>query len=152
MNIERILYKISGDLVERDEVLDEIRENAKKKENLIDVIYGFGTKLSKILDNENIPHRFEKGTRITTDEGLNIALKISEETKNELKEKFNGYNVTLISPIKRIGGLIVNTNADEIVENSYFKYDKIIVCSIEGRNKEKFRLFKKIEIKYFPVL
>ena len=148
IGIERILLKISGDLTENQEVLNGIKKEAENKAKLIDVIYGFGTKLSKSLNEADIEFSYKNGIRETTEEGLNIALRISEEVKNNLREEFTGYNIKLISPIKIINGNVENTNADEIFMKLVNKYNKGIVYSLEGRNKDKFKTLKNVEIRY----
>jgi len=148
MKIERILYKISGDLIERSDVLDEVKNRAKDPSKLIDLIYGFGTKLSERLKELNIPFEYVNESRVTTVEGLNFAYKVSEEIKKQLKNEFRNMNITLISPVKREQQNVHNINADELVMKMAHKYDKVYVYTQKGRNKDKFKGIKNIEIVY----
>jgi hypothetical protein len=148
MNLETILCKISGDLTQNPEVLKEIREMAEDKTKMIDVVYGFGTRLSDELNKRNIHFEYVKGIRYTTEEGLRIALNISEEVKIYLEQQFLGYkNIALISPVEKVGERIINTNADEIVLQRKDDYQKIIVYTKEGRNKDKLDL-PNSEVRY----
>ena len=148
MSIETILYKISGDLTQNPEVLEEINEMAEDKSKIIDVIFGFGTRLSDELNRRNIHFEYIDGVRHTTEEGLQITLNISEEVKKWLEQQFSGYkNIALISPVEKIGERIVNTNADEIVLQRKNDYQRIIVYTKEGRNKDKLNL-PNAEVRY----
>ena len=148
MSLEKILYKISGDLVQNPEVLGEIRKEADDESKMIDVVYGFGTKLSDELRKRSIPFKYISGIRQTTEEGLKVAFRVSEEVKKYLEQQFSGYkNITLISPVEKDGEKITNTNADEIVLQRKEDYRKIIVYTREGRNKNKLKM-PNVEVRY----
>jgi acetylglutamate kinase len=150
MNLKNILVKVSGDLIERKEVLDEIKDLANQNSNKIDLIYGFGTRLSKELDEKGIHYEFRDGIRDTTSKGLKAAFRISEEIREKLEKEFADYNFQLISPVKVINGNITNTNSDEILMKEGKNYDKIIVYALEGKDKSKFieKFRERVEIKY----
>jgi acetylglutamate kinase len=150
MAIERIILKVSGDLIQREDVLDEIKNLAKQNSSRIDLIYGFGTSLSRELDKRGIYYKFVNGIRETNEDGLDIGFKISNQIRDHLEEKLAGYNINLISPVGIIDWEIINKNADEILMNKGEDYDKIIVYALEGRDKSKFKekFGEKVEIRY----
>jgi len=149
MKIEKILFKVSGDLVENKDVLNEIKEKAKDRSRLVDILYGFGTRLSAELNRAEIDFEYKNGIRETTEEGLKLALKVSNETREKLKKEFSGfYNISFISPVKQINGKIINTNSDEIVIKEHGHYDDVIVYALQGRNKDKFKDLKNVDVKY----
>lgn len=115
---------------------------------IIDVVYGFGTRLSDELRKCKIPFRYKKGIRHTTKEGLKVAFSVSEQVKKYLKHQFSGYNnISLISPVEKVGERIINTNADEILLQRKNDYYRIIIYTKEGRNKDKLNL-PKTEVRY----
>jgi len=150
MTIEKIILKVSGDLIERKEVLDEIKNFAEQNSSKIDLIYGFGTRLSKELDERKIHYEFRDGIRHTTSKGLKAAFRISEEIREKLEKEFGEYNFHLFSPVKVINSSITNTNSDEILMKKGKSYDKIIIYALEGKDKSKFieKFGEKVEIKY----
>jgi len=150
MSIETILVKVSGDLVKNPDVLGEIKDLAKSA--LVDIAYGFGTELSNELKTKGIPFTYVDGIRKTNEEGLEVALAVSEKFKNELKTEFSGYdNITLVSPVEKVNNKIVNTNSDEIVRQRKEEYSRIIIYTKEGRNKDNLkREIPNIEIRYKP--
>ena len=147
----RILYKVSGDLTGRSEVLEDIKAAAKA--NHVAVIYGLGTQLNGVLRQRNIPFRFVDGVRETTDEGLEVALEICDECRSRLELEFCNHCIDLIAPVQVIDGKIVNTNADEIVLKEKDRYDEIIVYTIDSRDKKRLakQLGDKIQIKRMPI-
>lgn len=138
-----ILFKISGDLIYNQEVLDEIRESINEHSK-VGVIYGFGTILSSRLREEGISFSYETGIRQTTPRGLELALEVSEEIKKFLQSKLPG--ATLITPIICSGGQIINTNADDLVFRHIEDYDFVVIYALKGRNKDKFKGVLKVRV------
>ena len=166
MNIEGILYKISGDLVERKEILDEIKKFSKDYSKVIDIILGFGTEFSHALNEAEISFRYADETieangkkylipkreieKEREQEGLEKALEIYNKEKADLTKELGG-RIKFKSPIKRrIDGTLENKNADKILAEEGNKYDKIIIYTKEGRDKSIFtEIFGgKAEIRY----
>ena len=104
------------------------------------------TSLSKALNNSKIPFRYINNIRETTDEGLKIGFEISQRIKKDLK-KYLGENIYLISPIKKSGDKIINTNADDIVTEIYKNYNRIIVYTLNGRNKQSLSKIPHLEVR-----
>jgi len=146
--IERILFKVSGDLIENPEVLNDIKETAKDWSKCVDLIFGCGTQASKELDNADIPYEYINSIRETIPEGLEMILKVSNEIQLVLTRELKGYNIHIIPTTRRINGRIENLNGDDMVLMRYKKYDKVIIYTLEGRNKDKFKELKNIEIIY----
>jgi len=149
INIERNLFKISGDLVYRKDAIDFVKEKASDKTKLIDLIYGFGSEFSKALNEAGIDFKYTNGIRETSEEGLKIGLGISNRIKGYLGKEFHGYNILLISPIREENGLIININGDDIIRQKHRKYNKIYVCTLEGRVKNNLKEISNLEMVYF---
>lgn len=147
MKIERILFKVSGDLIENQEVLNKIKETAKDYSKCIDLIFGCGTQASEALNRAGIPFEYKNSIRETTPEGLEIILDVSNEIKLTLIKEFKCYNVHLIPTTRRINGIIENFNGDDIALMKYKNYDKTIVYTLKGRNKDKFKGLENVEIR-----
>ncbi|MDO8516716.1 MAG: hypothetical protein Q7S33_01195 [Nanoarchaeota archaeon] len=138
-----ILFKVSGDLIYNKEVLNEIKESINTN-CCVGLIYGFGTILSDKLREKNISFSYENGIRQTTTKGLEIAQEISEDIKKFLQSKLP--KVTLISPVSYLNGQIINTNADDLVLEYLKNYDAVVIYTMNGRNKDKFKDIPKIRI------
>jgi len=152
MSLESILIKVSGDLIQNPDVLEEIRDLAVDRSTRVSIVYGFGTRLSNELTKRNIPFTYIDGIRKTNEEGLQIAHEVSEKVKSELNSKFSGYgNIILVSPVEKVDGKIVNTNSDEIVKQRKEEYNRIIIYTKEGRNKDNLKTeIPNTEIRYKP--
>jgi len=146
-----ILIKIPGDLTENRKVLDEIKEISKTDN--VSLMYGFGTKLSNECYRRNIGFYYAGGIRVFINEnkkyGLELALKISKDVKDSLIREL-GDKIELISPMNSAHGEITDKNADEILMNEGHKYNKIILYTLKGRDKEMFseKFRDKIEVRY----
>ena len=138
-----ILFKVSGDLIYNKEVLNEIKESINTN-CCVGLIYGLGTILSDKLREKNIPFSYENGIRQTTPKGLEIALNVSEDVKKFLQSKLP--NIILISPINYLNGQITNTNADDLVFKHIKDYDSVVIYTLKGRNKNKFKDAPNIQI------
>ena len=67
MSLETILVKVSGDLTQNPEVLEEIKDLAGRNSTIVNVVYGFGTALSNELNERKIYRKkflFEKPTML----------------------------------------------------------------------------------------
>jgi hypothetical protein len=137
-----ILFKVSGDLIYDEGILNEIK--SVNIGNHVGLIYGFGTILSDRLKERNIPFSYEDGIRQTTPIGLEIAFNVSENIKEFLQSRLP--NITLISPINYLNGQITNTNADDLVLKHIKDYDLVMIYTMKGRNKDKFKDIPKIKI------
>jgi acetylglutamate kinase len=140
--------KVSGDLRSNPEILQEIKKLAGS--HPLSLVYGFGTELSELLKEKNIPYAYVNGIREMGPEGLELALQVSEKARQELKNVFREYhNITIISPVEKVGGKIVNTNSDVIVQQRKDEYSKIIVYTKKGRDKSSLqREIPHLEIRY----
>ena len=147
MKIEKILIKVSGDLIYNKKVLNEIKDISGDKSKTVHLIYGFGTIFSNALTERKIPFKYVNDIRETTDGGLRIGLNISNDIETYLRRYFNN-SISLISPIENRDGKIINTNADEIVMQHYHEYDKVIIYTLKNRIKEKFNKINNLEIRY----
>ena len=144
MGNSSILFKISGDLIYDEEILKEVKESIKEYSK-VGVVYGFGTILSQKLKERGRAFSYINGSRKTTKEGLEIAWEISEEIKKFLSVPLKG--AILISPVTKLNGEIININADELVFKNSDSYDKKIIYTLKGRNKEVFKTLDNVEIR-----
>ena len=90
------------------------------------IVHGAGPMLSKKLEESKVKFSFKNGQRITTDEVLKIAIRVFDETNNQLCKSLeaNGVNATPINQgiftckikDKDLGhvGEIVETNSEEL--------------------------------------
>jgi isocitrate/isopropylmalate dehydrogenase len=167
-NVESILVKCSGDLIEDKDVQNEIKILAKEYYRFIEIISGFGTKLSEKLNEYEIDFEYINKTleanNIKVDikirdiidksreqQAWALAKEIESDIQRNLRKDFGGYkNIRLVSLIKNINGKLYNINGDEIVLTTGEKYNKIILYSKEGRDKSIFqKVFgDKIEVRY----
>ena len=145
---KNILFKISGDLVENQEVLDIIIKEKKDSSKAIGLIYGCGTQISNALKEKNISFEYERGIRKTTYEGLKIALEISNKIRNGLEEQL-GKDIIIYSPLAIEVNEIINTNSEDIFRIIHHDYDKKYICTKEGRDKSELSKLPNTEVLYF---
>ena len=147
-NIEKILFKVTGNLVYDKIVLERILEETRHNYRIVEVVHGSGTQISEALNKANINFEYVNGIRKTTPEGLKIAFKVSDGIRSYLEQKFMG-KVKVYSPLTMQGDEIINTNSDEIVKKICHNYDKIYVCTIKGRDKSELLKLHNLEVLYF---
>jgi len=147
-NIEKILFKVTGDLVYDKKVLERIFEETMYNYRIVEIVHGCGTQISEALNKANINFEYVNGIRKTTPGGLKIAFKVSDSIRSYLEQQFMG-KVKVYSPLTMQGNEIINTNSDEIVKKICHQYDKIYVCTKNGRDKRELSKLPNLEVLYF---
>lgn len=140
---ENILIKISGDLIENEEVLKFVKDCSLT--GYVVVIPGAGKQINKVFREANLKIKFGDAGRETNFKGRQISRDILEENQRLLQNKFikEGINANIEIPIIYIGGVLCSVNGDDFIINAYNSFDKIYVITILERVKEKEKKFVK---------
>jgi acetylglutamate kinase len=139
--MKNILIKGSGDVLGSPKFIRFIKEKTRK--NNIVVICGGGTQISKALIEAGYEIRYDHLGRITkTEEEKDIARKILEKERKNLKRSLNDRNIHIISPILKIGSVECHINADNLVKACYLGFDSVYVFTLKNRVINKKKIFK----------
>ena len=146
--IENILIKASGDVIEKEEVLNFIRKKAR--ENYVVVICGAGTKIGKALGEKGYETKFDEHGRVTkTFEERRIVRDVLEDEQRKLQDRLIGTGANVIAPIIKLGSVLCHINGDAYVKAGYLGFDEMYVFTLRDRveGKEKiFNGFSKVKV------
>lgn len=148
---QNIFVKISGDLIDNEQVLHWLAECSKKGRVVICV--GGGTQINNALVEAGIPlrehgplgreHQSEKERRIAEE----ILAKNVEKVCALCKEQ--AIKCEIIPPIIEIGGVRCHINGDQIILAAYLGYDQLFVLTTTDRVEKKeseFKQYPKIKV------
>jgi hypothetical protein len=146
-----IFVKISGDLVDNEQVIRWIRKYSKNRKLVICV--GGGTQINNALAEAGIPFRKHGplGREHQSGKEKIIAEKILAENVKKMQAicKKQKINCKIIAPIIEIGGRRCHINGDQIILAAYLGYDKLFVLTTADRVEKKeseFAPYPKIKV------
>ena len=154
---EEALVKISGDLLQREDVWMWIKEISQRY--LLTIVIGGGTQISKALKAAGFCFMFhddDRGREILSDEGKQLAERILERNREEVVQKLADLHIHAYVHIPLLytdTGHIVHINGDWYAKIFQVGYDKTYVLTLESRQEEKeksFEDYSKVQIKAFP--
>ncbi|MCK4650402.1 hypothetical protein KAT36_04190 [Candidatus Pacearchaeota archaeon] len=138
--IKNILIKVSGDVIEKKEVLNFIRKKAR--ENYVVVICGAGTKIGKVFDKKGCKIKFNEHGRVTeTFKERQIVRDVLEDEQRKLQDRLIGTGVSVIIPIIKLGSVLCHINGDAYVKAGYLGFDEMYVFTLRDRIKGKEKIF-----------
>ncbi|MEK7664951.1 MAG: hypothetical protein AAB361_02310 [Patescibacteria group bacterium] len=149
------LVKISGDLCERDDVLEWIRRISAEYFTVI--LVGGGKQINEAFEKAGfkVGKHGPLGRETESFKESQLARDILEENQEKVQDLLasRGVIATVVIPVLDIGSVLCHVNGDIFALTAYLGFDKIFVLTYQSRVKEKKREFKKypkIEIKGFP--
>ena len=138
--VKNILVKVSGDVIEKEEVLNFIKEKAR--ENYVVVICGAGTKIGEAFDKKGCKIKFNEHGRVTeTFEERQIIRDVLEDEQRKLQDKLVGTGASVIIPIIELGSVLCHINGDMYVKAGYLGFGEIYVFTLKDRVGDKEKIF-----------
>ena len=148
---QNIFVKISGDLIENEEVLRWLGE--RSQEGRLVVCVGGGTQINNALAEAGIPLREHGplGREHESEEERAIAEKILAENVGRTRTRCDERKISceVIAPIIEIGGVQCHINGDQIPLAAYLGYDQLFILTTIDRVEKKeiaFEQYPKIKI------
>lgn len=144
--------KISGDLIDRESVLQWLKSIAKTFFTVICV--GGGTQISEVFKERGFPINFGPQGRITeTFEERQLARDVLEKNQVYVQDLLaeNGIMATVIIPVLDIASVLNHINGDDFARLAT-GYDEVYVLTLENRVKDKEKQlsdYPKIKVKGF---
>lgn len=146
--VNNVLIKASGDVVEKEGILDFIRDKAR--DNYVVVICGAGTKIGEVLRRKGYDTKFDFHGRITeTFEERVIVRNVLEREQKKLQDGLVGTGANVVIPIIEMASILCHINGDMYVKAGYLGFDEIYVFTLNDRvegKKKIFEGFDKVEI------
>lgn len=147
----KILVKISGDLLEKENVFDTLRE--LYKENSIVVLIGGGAQINQAFREKGYPIRKfgPLGRETSSLAEKQVMLSVLERNKKHFRAllKRKGIIASVIVPFFNIEDVLCPVNGDVFVKTAYLGFDKVYILTLQERLEKKKKQFKelpKIEI------
>lgn len=155
MSRQTALVKISGDLCQREDVIEWIRKLSVEYFTVI--LVGGGTQINEAFEKAGfkIAEHGPLGRETESFKESQLARDILEENQERVQDLLasRGVMATVVIPVLDIGSVLCHINGDIFILTAYLGFDKIFVLTYESRVKEKKRAFKeypKIEVIGFP--
>ncbi len=155
MGRKTALVKISGDLCQRDDVLEWIRKLSAEYFTVI--LVGGGTQINEVFEKSGfkVGKHGPLGRETESFKESQLARDVLEENQEKVQDLLasRGVMATVVIPVLDIGSVLCHINGDIFILTAYLGFDKIFVLTCQGRVKEKKRAFKKypkIEVVGFP--
>ena len=146
--------KVSGDLCQREDVLEWIRRLSSEYFTVI--LVGGGTQINEAFEKAGfkVGKHGPLGRETESFKESQLARDILEENQEKMQDLLasRGVMATVVIPVLDIGTVLCHINGDIFVLTAYLGFDKIFVLTCQSRVREKRREFKKyskIEIKGF---
>jgi len=139
------LVKVSGDLVQRPDVLEWLRELAKS--NYVVICTGGGVQINAVFEEKGYGRNYGTlGRNTKTFEERQLARDILEKNQAELQDLLaaNGIPATVLIPVLDIGSVLCHVNGDVFVLTAYLGYDALWILTLEDRVAEKDRQVREI--------
>jgi acetylglutamate kinase len=146
--------KVSGDLVSRKDVVDWIRDLAKKYYTVVCI--GGGTHISEEFRKQGYKIKFGPlGREVGTFHERQLARDILEKNQAKIQDLLakNKINATVIIPILDIGSVLCHINGDVFIQTAYLGFDKLFILTYADRfetKKKEFENLPKIKVIGFP--
>ena len=155
MGRKTALVKISGDLFERDDVLELVRELSVKY--FVVVLVGGGTQINEAFEKAGfkLKEHGPLGRETETFEQSQLARDVLERNQETVQDLLasRGVMATVVIPVLDIGSVLCHINGDIFIQTAYLGFDKIFVLTYEDRVKKKklsLKKFPKIQVIGFP--
>lgn len=146
-----VFIKVSGDLVDSEDVLHWIKDLTK--EYYVVICIGGGKQINTTFEelNKQIGKHGPLGRETSTLEDRQIARNVLEKNQANLQDTLasKGIYATVIIPVLDIGSVLCHVNGDILTLTSYHGYDKLYIITTKDRVEDKQRKFftyPKIEV------
>ncbi len=149
------LVKISGDLVDRADVIEWLREVAAH--NFTVILVGGGVNINQAFKNAGFPtgKHGPLGRETQSLKERQLARDVLEMNQELLQDLLaaRGIVATVIIPVLDIGSVLCHINGDVFVLTAYIGFDKIFILTLSERVAEKqkeLEKYPKIQVIGFP--
>lgn len=145
MGRQTALVKVSGDLCEREEVLDKIRKLSAEYFTVI--LVGGGTQINEAFEAAGFKVK-KHGPLGRETESLaesQIARDVLEANQEKVQDLLasRGVMASVVIPVLEIGTVLCHINGDVFILTAYLGFDRIFVFTYDSRVKEKKRALRK---------
>lgn len=150
MTRKTALIKISGDLLNKKEVIDKIREISGEYFTVI--IIGGGTQISEAFQQKGLPIKFGPlGRESDSLEEKQLARDVLEKNQMEVQDFLakEGITATVIIPFMDVASVLCPINGDIFVLTAYLGFDNLYVFTLQEREEKKrkeLEKYPKIEV------
>ena len=152
-----VLIKVSGDLVSRKDFLAWVKQIVDVENYFTVICTGGGTQINEAFKVQGFAaSEFGPLGRETKNFAeRQLARDVLEKNQAEIQDILaeNKIQATVILPVLDIGSVLCHVNGDIFVLTAYLGYDKIYVCTLDGRKDKKtkeYEKYPKIEVVSFP--
>jgi acetylglutamate kinase len=146
--MKNILIKGSGDTLGNPKFIGFIKEKLEK--NKVVVICGGGTPISEALVKAGYKIEYDHlGRVLKTKKEKDIARKVLEKEKRNLRKLLSSRKIEVISPVLMAGSVECHINADNLAKAYYLGFDSVYIFTLRNRvadKKEVFRNYPKVKI------
>lgn len=132
------LVKLSGDLINRLDVREWLRNLAKEK--FVVVVSGGGTQINTEFEARGYGKNYGPlGRETKSFDERQLARDILEKNQAEIQDMLakEGISAVVLIPVLDIGSVLCHINGDIFVLTAYLGYDELFVLTLEGREKGK---------------
>lgn len=156
MGRKTALVKISGDLHQRNDVIEWIRKTSA--EYFTVVLVGGGTQINEAFKEAGfkVGKHGPLGRETESFEESQLARDILERNQEKVQDLLaeRGVHATVVIPVLDIGSVLCHINGDIYILTAYLGFDKIFVLTCQDRVKSKklaLRKYRnKIQVIGFP--
>jgi acetylglutamate kinase len=152
---KKVFVKVSGDLVERKDVLDWIR-NITSGNNYVVICTGGGSQINEAFAERGIAPDFGALGRATkTFEERQLARDVLERNQARVQDLLTEHDIhaEVIIPVMYMGTVLCHVNGDILVLAAHHGFDKLFVLTLDKRQekkREEFSRYPKIDVVAFP--
>lgn len=132
------LVKLSGDLVDRLDVLAWLRQLAKEK--FVVVISGGGTQINAEFEARGYGKNYGPlGRETRSFDERQLARDILEKNQADIQDLLARENIpaVVLIPVLDIGSVLCHVNGDVFVLTAYLGYDELFVLTLDSRVAQK---------------
>jgi len=132
------LVKLSGDLINRADVLARLRELAT--EYYVVVVCGGGVQINEQFEARGFGRNYKTlGRETRSFEERQLARDILEKNQSEIQDLLARENIpaVVLIPVFDIGSVLCHVNGDIFVLTSYLGYGKLFILTLESRLGDK---------------
>lgn len=139
------LVKLSGDLIDRSDVLAWLRELAK--EHFVVVISGGGVQINAEFEARGYGKNYGPlGRETRSFDERQLARDILEKNQADIQDLLARENIAAVVmiPVLDIGSVLCHVNGDVFVLTAYLGYDKLFILTLQSRVPDKYGQLKNI--------
>ena len=145
MGRQTALVKVSGDLCQREDVIEWIRKLSA--EYFVVILVGGGTQINEAFKRAGfkVAKHGPLGRETEVFKESQLARDVLEENQEKVQDllALRGVMATVVIPVLDIGSVLCHINGDIYILTAYLGFDRIFVLTYESRVKEKKLAFKK---------